>query len=78
MGLADKQRAAKIKERGEPKLRLDFDVFDNDDVSMWTHFQHGDDFATVRKSLVAIRDHLNNFLNDESMCPFRKPNSQPE
>jgi hypothetical protein len=40
---------------------------------MWTHFKHGDDFNDVRNSLKAIRDHLNNFLKDESMCPFHKP-----
>jgi hypothetical protein len=37
---------------------------------MWTHFDHGDDFEDVKRSLTAIRDHLTHFLEDEAMCPF--------
>jgi hypothetical protein len=73
MSFTDKQREALIKERGEPKLRLEFDVFDENKVSMWTHFNHGDNFQNVRVNLIAIRDHLNEFLRDENMCPFHKP-----
>jgi len=73
MTFSDKQRESLIKERGEPKIRLEFDVFKDDRVSMWTHFNHGDNFQDVKLSLLAIRDHLNEFLKDESMCPFHKP-----
>jgi hypothetical protein len=70
MSLADKQREAVIAEKGEPKLRLEFDVFNDGHISMWTHFDHGDDFLKVKESLIAIRNHLDEFLADESMCPF--------
>lgn len=70
MSLADKQRDALIADKGEPKLRLEFDVFEDGHVSMWTHFNHGDDFAKVRERLLAIQTHLSEFLRDESMCPF--------
>lgn len=72
MSFADKQREAILKERGEPILRLEFDVFDNNRVSMWTHFNHGDNFQNVKASLIAIRNHLDEFIRDENMCPFHK------
>lgn len=68
--IIDKQRKALIKTRGKPKLRLEFDVFEGNKVSMWTHFKHGDDFQENQKMLEAIRDHLKEFLKDASMCPF--------
>lgn len=70
--LTDKQRQALIEERGEPELSIEFDVFDGNRVSMWTHFNHGNSFKTVKEQLIAIRDHLNEFLKDEKMCPFHK------
>lgn len=69
-GLEPKQRKALIKERGEPVLRLEFDVFEGDRVSMWTHFNHSEDFEKVKARLVAIQQHLSEFLRDENMCPF--------
>lgn len=72
MGFADNQRSNLIAERGEPVLRLEFDVFDGDKVSMWTHFDHSKDFDSVKKQLLAIRNHLDEFLRDEAMCPFHK------
>lgn len=72
MNLADKQRAALIEERGEPILRLEFDVFEGNKISMWTHFDHSGDFDTVKEQLRAIKNHLDEFLKDESMCPFHK------
>lgn len=78
MGLADKQREALITERGEPLLTLEFDVFDGEIVSMWTHFKHGEDFKKAKERLIACRDKLNEFLRDENMCPFHeKPNNPP-
>lgn len=71
MALADSQRQALIDERGEPLLRIEFDVFADGQVSMWTHFKHGDDFRRVKAELEAARAHLTEFLKDESMCPFR-------
>lgn len=72
MGLAEKQRLDLIKARGNPVLRLEFDVFEGNKVSMWTHFDHGHNFADVQSMLFAIRDHLNEFLGDGDMCPFHK------
>lgn len=72
MPLADKQREARIAEKGEPTLRLEFDVFNDGSVSMWTHFNHGDDFIKVQESLIAIQKHLADFLQDKEMCPFHK------
>lgn len=71
MALADKQREARIEDKGRPKLSLEFDVFADGSVSMWTHFEHGDDFEDVKKSLTAVQEHLAEFLKDENMCPFR-------
>lgn len=72
MKLADKQREALIEERGNPSLRIEFDVFKDNRVSMWTHFDHGDNFQEVKKCMQAIHDHLTEFLKDENMCPFHK------
>lgn len=73
MPLADKQRTALVEERGEPKLRLEFDVFADGHISMWTHFDHGGDFSEVKQMLIGINKHLTEFIADESMCPFHKP-----
>lgn len=70
MSLSDKQRAALIEQRGDPVLRLEFDVFADGEVSMWTHFDHGGDFEEVKQRLLAIKEHLTEFLKDENMCPF--------
>lgn len=70
MGFTDKQREALISELGQPKLTLEFDVWGESKVSMWTHFDHSDNFDEVKKRLFAIRDHLDGFLKDEKMCPF--------
>jgi hypothetical protein len=72
MGLADKQRESLISERGEPTLRLEFDVFADGHISMWTHFQHGENFGEAKHRLIAIHQHLGEFINDESLCPFHK------
>ena len=71
MPLADKQREARIQEKGKPRLSLEFDVFADGSVSMWTHFEHGDDFEEVKAALLSVREHLDEFLKDEKMCPFR-------
>jgi hypothetical protein len=75
MAFVDKQRDGLISELGQPKLTIEFDVWGESKVSMWTHFDHSDDYADVKKRLIAIRDHLDSFLKDEKMCPFHKPNS---
>lgn len=72
MSIVNSQREALVKERGEPVLRLEFDVFEVDRVSMWTHFNHDADFQKVKLQLVAIQNHLTEFLRDENMCPFHK------
>ncbi len=72
MPLAEKQRTVLIQERGEPSLRLEFDVFADGQVSMWTHFEHGSDFAAVKNMMTAIHKHLTEFMADEGMCPFSK------
>lgn len=76
MSFTDKQRQALIAERGEPILRLEFDVFEGNKVSMWTHFDHAKDFYEVKKQLQAIKNHLDEFLRDENMCPFHKTLTQ--
>lgn len=70
MALAEKQRERLIKQKGEPKLRLEFDVFDDGHKSMWTHFNHGDNFEEVKKMLIEIKEHISDFIDDENMCPF--------
>lgn len=70
--ITDKQRKVLIEERGEPKLTLEFDVFEGSKVSMWTHFNHNDDYQEMKKYMIAIKEHLEQFLKDEKMCPFHK------
>lgn len=72
MSFSDKQRQHLIDERGNPNLRIEFDVWEDDKVSMWTHFNHSDDYALVKNRLLAIKNHLDEFLKDEKMCPFHK------
>jgi hypothetical protein len=74
--LTDNQREALIAERGTPKLTLEFDVFDGNKVSMWTHFDHAADYDEMKAALVAIKEHLEEFLKDGRMCPFCK--TKPE
>lgn len=76
MSFADKQRAALIEERGQPVLKIEFDVFQGNKVSMWTHFDHSADFNEVKEQLKAIKHHLDEFLRDENMCPFHKTTAQ--
>ena len=74
MTFTDKHREALISEFGEPKLRIEFDVWnDEGKISMWTHFNHSDDYQDVKRKLVSIRNYLEGFLKDEKMCPFHKP-----
>jgi hypothetical protein len=71
VSLADHQRAALIAANGgPPALALEFDVWADGAVSMWTHFRHGDDYAKAKQHLIAIRDHLERFIQDGDMCPF--------
>lgn len=72
MALAERQRKALVEQRGEPKLRLEFDVFADGHVSMWTHFDHDADFTETKSLLLAVRSHLEEFLDDEKLCPFSK------
>jgi hypothetical protein len=72
MALVDKQREGLISELGQPKLTIEFDVWGESKVSMWTHFDHSDNYLEVKKRLIAIRDHLDSFLKDEKMCPFHQ------
>lgn len=72
MGLAEKQRNNLYKEKGNPKLTLEFDVYEENEVHMWTHLNHGEDFFLMKKRFEAISEHLKNFLADENLCPFHK------
>jgi len=75
MSFSNKQREALISKHGQPNLILEFDVWGKDDVSMWTHFDHSEDYLKVKERLIAVRDHLDRFLKDEKMCPFYKPSN---
>lgn len=68
--MSGSQREKLIEERGQPQLRLEFDVFDADRVSMWTHLDHNADYATIRALFIAASDHLTEFIRDGAMCPF--------
>jgi hypothetical protein len=73
--LATKQRLALIESRGEPITSIEFDVFADKTVSMWSHFEHSANFTEMKSALIAIRDHIDRFVDDQKMCPFYK---QPE
>lgn len=76
MAFTDKQREMMLQEHGQPDLSIEFDVWGDTKeakVSMWTHLDHSHNYQTVKNRMIAIRDHLNSFLEDERMCPFYKP-----
>lgn len=73
MSFSNKQRDALISELGEPTLTIEFDIWGEAKVSMWTHFKHESDYNDMKNRLIAIRNHLDSFLKDEKMCPFYKP-----
>ena len=70
MALVNHQRDALIAANGEPALTLDFDVWPDGSVSMWTHLRHGDDYEATEQQFVAIQEHLGRFIKDGAMCPF--------
>ena len=70
MTLAEKQRAVLIKEHGEPVARIEFDVWSDGSLSMWTHFGHSDNFYKMKFQVERMRDHLDKFLKEGDMCPF--------
>lgn len=74
--LAEKQRQVLRAEKGEPVLTLEFDIFEDGGLSMWTHFEHGSDFESAKRRLIEIRDHLDSFISAQSMCPFRRAKSE--
>jgi len=69
MNFSDKQRAELIKQRGEPVVRIEFDAWGTKQISMWTHFDHELDFDQVKNRLIAIRNHLDEFICDEKNVP---------
>lgn len=76
MPLADKQRIALIETHGAPRATVNFDIFHDGELAMWTNFNHGDDFEAVKTLLIQMRDHLSDFINDGNMCPFRNIGKQ--
>lgn len=66
----DKQRAVMYEEKGKPILILDFDIFLDGQVAMWTHTKHGIPFPQMKAAFQAAVDHLTSFISNESMCPF--------
>ena len=75
MALSNKQREVLIEINGYPKASVNFDVWTDGKVSMWTTFNHGDDYGEIKKCLVAMREQLDRFIRDGKMCPFFKPNT---
>lgn len=71
MGLDNKQRVALINRRGQPSMTLEFDVWPDGSVSMWTHLKHGDDYDQVKQQFQATLSHLESFIKDGDMCPFK-------
>jgi len=67
------KRSALHASRGKPVLSLEFEVFAGEEVSMWTHFNHGTPFAEAEADLTAIQEHLAKFIRDRAMCPFHRP-----
>ena len=57
-------------------MTLEFDVWPDGDVSMWTHLKHGDNYDQVKQQFQAIRSHLDTFINDGGMCPFKSLRSE--
>lgn len=65
-----RQRQAIRDSHGELVVGLDFEGFADGHISMWQHVDHGMDYAQTRELIKKMRDHLDRFIEDESMCPF--------
>lgn len=70
MSVAEKQRSALVASKGEPAMTLEFDVWSDGNVSMWTHLNHSGDYEETKKRFMKIRDHIDSFMSDGTMCPF--------
>jgi len=68
------QRDQLIKAKGQPLLGLDFDVWSDGSLSMWTHINHNSDYSKVKDCLLQIREYIERFIVDESLCPFNPLN----
>lgn len=66
----DRQREALYAKKGRAVLALEFDVFPDGAVSMWTHTRHDIPFAQMQEAFEAIHRHLAHFIADGAMCPF--------
>lgn len=70
MNIGNKQRESLLLENGTPRASVTFDVWPDGQLSMWTSFKHGDDFADVQKCLEEMRLKLDQFIAAGHMCPF--------
>ena len=70
MTLTEKQRAVLIKEHGEPVAQIEFDVWSDGSLSMWTHFNQSENFYEMKFQVERMRDHLDKFIKESAMCPF--------
>ena len=68
--LTNTQRAIQYAVKGEPTLALEFDVFADGEVSMWTHTRHDVPFTQMEQAFQAIQRHLSRFIAAKAMCPF--------
>lgn len=70
MIFADKQRQTHHDIHGAPALLLEFEVFADGAVSMWTHLDHSMPFEVAERYFLAIQEHLASFLQDRKLCPM--------
>jgi len=68
--LTNRQRAHLYRQHGAPTLALEFDVFPDGQVSMWTHTRHDVPFADMHAAFELISQHIRRFIEDREMCPF--------
>lgn len=70
MSIANKQRNKLISMKGEPVAKVNFDVFEDGSLSMWTEFNHKSDYLKMKEQVEVMRDHLDDFIKNSCMCPF--------
>lgn len=66
----NRQREIQHAHKGRPILSLEFDVYADGSVSMWTHTRHEIPFSDMQQAFEACRDHIVRFIADGNMCPF--------
>ena len=68
--IGNDQRQVMHMVKGIPPVGLDFEVYADGHLAMWSHINHSLSFEQVKDHLLAMRDHLDQFIASGDMCPY--------